>query len=366
MSATTLTSGPSPLSLSCPFTPRDLETDRRCRRDSHHDWPFSSPLTCHPSGVSPSLIIPLEKTLNLSRGLKKAKKERGCTAKERISKMPPCAVSKRSSIYSGVTRHRWTGCYEAHLWDKITWNQIRRENKVSLSACVLSHPFDLPMCLLSVIGGTARFNTKQRKLFYQHYFPWAVRPGMQCNDLMNRSILVEMVYESLPSITYQSYGHGGASNDVLDFRMRKKKRTGKDFVKASKNSLNWDMQFMLGLSAIARGGNWKWMEMSSGCKLGFSLFHWSYRPRERLNIARGRGRGLALQEVEGGPQHCKGLREILNIARGQGRTQASVEAGSASFRAEGHDKRRSASNQSCSETRVTLQDTVPRLDLTPS
>ncbi|KAH7854103.1 hypothetical protein Vadar_010135 [Vaccinium darrowii] len=57
------------------------------------------------------------------RGLKKAKKERGCTAKERISKMPPCAAGKRSSIYRGVTRHRWTGRYEAHLWDKSTWNQ---------------------------------------------------------------------------------------------------------------------------------------------------------------------------------------------------------------------------------------------------
>nr|QNI23741.1 AP2/ERF transcription factor [Camptotheca acuminata] len=61
--------------------------------------------------------------LFLYRGLKKAKKERGCTAKERISKMPPCAAGKRSSIYRGVTRHRWTGRYEAHLWDKSTWNQ---------------------------------------------------------------------------------------------------------------------------------------------------------------------------------------------------------------------------------------------------
>ncbi|KAK1277597.1 AP2-like ethylene-responsive transcription factor [Acorus gramineus] len=49
--------------------------------------------------------------------------KRVCTAKERISKMPPCAAGKRSSIYRGVTRHRWTGRYEAHLWDKSTWNQ---------------------------------------------------------------------------------------------------------------------------------------------------------------------------------------------------------------------------------------------------
>lgn len=39
------------------------------------------------------------------RGIKKSKKDRGCTAKERISKMPPCAAGKRSSIYRGVTRY---------------------------------------------------------------------------------------------------------------------------------------------------------------------------------------------------------------------------------------------------------------------
>lgn len=42
----------------------------------------------------------------------------------------------------------------------------------------------LPMCMLSVVGGTARFNEKQRKLFFQHYFPWAVRAGLQRTDLM--------------------------------------------------------------------------------------------------------------------------------------------------------------------------------------
>ncbi|XP_056158738.1 AP2-like ethylene-responsive transcription factor At2g41710 isoform X1 [Syzygium oleosum] len=71
--------------------------------------------------------------LLLYRGLKKAKKERGCTAKERISKMPPCAAGKRSSIYRGVTRHRWTGRYEAHLWDKSTWNQ--NQNKKGKQGC---------------------------------------------------------------------------------------------------------------------------------------------------------------------------------------------------------------------------------------
>ncbi|KAK8672005.1 hypothetical protein V6N13_110383 [Hibiscus sabdariffa] len=75
------------------------------------------------SGGENSETVIANDQLLLCRGLEKAKKERGCTAKERISKMPPCTAGKRSSIYRGVTRHRWTGRYEAHLWDKTTWNQ---------------------------------------------------------------------------------------------------------------------------------------------------------------------------------------------------------------------------------------------------
>ncbi|KAL6495793.1 hypothetical protein OROGR_030356 [Orobanche gracilis] len=43
-----------------------------------------------------------------------------------IKKVKPKRESpqqRRSSIYRGVTRHRWTGRYEAHLWDKNSWNQ---------------------------------------------------------------------------------------------------------------------------------------------------------------------------------------------------------------------------------------------------
>lgn len=35
--------------------------------------------------------------------------------------------TRRSSIYRGVTRHRWTGRFEAHLWDKGTWNSIQNK-----------------------------------------------------------------------------------------------------------------------------------------------------------------------------------------------------------------------------------------------
>ncbi|KAL6570302.1 Ethylene-responsive transcription factor wri1 [Orobanche minor] len=37
------------------------------------------------------------------------------------------SAKSRSSIYRGVTRHRWTGRYEAHLWDKTTWNSIQNK-----------------------------------------------------------------------------------------------------------------------------------------------------------------------------------------------------------------------------------------------
>ncbi|KMT08914.1 hypothetical protein BVRB_6g136330 [Beta vulgaris subsp. vulgaris] len=42
----------------------------------------------------------------------------------------------------------------------------------------------LPMCFMSVIGGSARFNSKQRSLFFEHYFPWALRAGLSSTDLM--------------------------------------------------------------------------------------------------------------------------------------------------------------------------------------
>ncbi|XVF58210.1 hypothetical protein PTKIN_Ptkin07bG0045600 [Pterospermum kingtungense] len=34
---------------------------------------------------------------------------------------------KRSSRFRGVSRHRWTGRYEAHLWDKLSWNTTQKK-----------------------------------------------------------------------------------------------------------------------------------------------------------------------------------------------------------------------------------------------
>ncbi|GAB2287512.1 hypothetical protein Dimus_021887 [Dionaea muscipula] len=43
----------------------------------------------------------------------------------KINIAKPNSTNKRSSIYRGVTRHRWTGRFEAHLWDKSSWNSIQ-------------------------------------------------------------------------------------------------------------------------------------------------------------------------------------------------------------------------------------------------
>lgn len=50
--------------------------------------------------------------------------------------IPRDSPSQRSSIYRGVTRHRWTGRYEAHLWDKNCWNesQSKKGRQVYLGA----------------------------------------------------------------------------------------------------------------------------------------------------------------------------------------------------------------------------------------
>ncbi|XP_028806430.1 AP2-like ethylene-responsive transcription factor At1g79700 [Neltuma alba] len=43
---------------------------------------------------------------------------------------------KRSSRFRGVSRHRWTGRFEAHLWDKFSWNvtQKKKGKQVYLGA----------------------------------------------------------------------------------------------------------------------------------------------------------------------------------------------------------------------------------------
>nr|WAK85942.1 transcription factor AP2 [Nothapodytes nimmoniana] len=63
--------------------------------------------------------------------------------------VPRDSPPQRSSIYRGVTRHRWTGRYEAHLWDKNCWNesQNKKGRQVYLGAyddeAAAAHTYDL-------------------------------------------------------------------------------------------------------------------------------------------------------------------------------------------------------------------------------
>ncbi|XAR65157.1 hypothetical protein NMG60_11009167 [Bertholletia excelsa] len=46
---------------------------------------------------------------------------------QQVDHSPIATTVKRSSRFRGVSRHRWTGRYEAHLWDKMSWNATQRK-----------------------------------------------------------------------------------------------------------------------------------------------------------------------------------------------------------------------------------------------
>ncbi|KAL1548916.1 AP2-like ethylene-responsive transcription factor [Salvia divinorum] len=51
----------------------------------------------------------------------------GTKVKRTRKTIPRDSPPKRSSVYRGVTRHRWTGRFEAHLWDKNCWNEAQNK-----------------------------------------------------------------------------------------------------------------------------------------------------------------------------------------------------------------------------------------------
>nr|BAJ86627.1 predicted protein [Hordeum vulgare subsp. vulgare] len=104
--------------------------------------PSSSP-ACSPSPSSPSssdsssIAIPRKRARTQKAGSakakaapKRAKKDSGRSTKDSDASANGAAASgKRSSIYRGVTRHRWTGRFEAHLWDKNCFTSIQNKKK---------------------------------------------------------------------------------------------------------------------------------------------------------------------------------------------------------------------------------------------
>ncbi|CAN7094965.1 unnamed protein product [Brassica rapa subsp. narinosa] len=88
------------------------------------------PLTTSPSSSSSTsssaCILPTQPETPRPKRAKRAKKSSIPTDVKPQNPTSP-ASTRRSSIYRGVTRHRWTGRYEAHLWDKSSWNSIQNK-----------------------------------------------------------------------------------------------------------------------------------------------------------------------------------------------------------------------------------------------
>ncbi|KAJ9548409.1 hypothetical protein OSB04_020952 [Centaurea solstitialis] len=70
----------------------------------------------------------LKQRLKIDEGTKMNANSVVVTKAKRTRKtVPRDSPPRRSSIYRGVTRHRWTGRYEAHLWDKNCWNESQNK-----------------------------------------------------------------------------------------------------------------------------------------------------------------------------------------------------------------------------------------------
>ncbi|ESQ45041.1 hypothetical protein EUTSA_v10010394mg [Eutrema salsugineum] len=95
------------------------------------------PLTTSPSSSSVSsstssssaCILPTQLETQRPKRAKRAKKSSPPLSTSDVKSPNPTspASTRRSSIYRGVTRHRWTGRFEAHLWDKSSWNSIQNK-----------------------------------------------------------------------------------------------------------------------------------------------------------------------------------------------------------------------------------------------
>ncbi|KAL1536050.1 Ethylene-responsive transcription factor wri1 [Salvia divinorum] len=88
----------------------------------------SSPSSCSSSSSSCCIESPSIAQASAPQSKPDAKpKPKRVRARKNQSDNSATSAKSRSSIYRGVTRHRWTGRFEAHLWDKTTWNSIQNK-----------------------------------------------------------------------------------------------------------------------------------------------------------------------------------------------------------------------------------------------
>ncbi|KAH1030367.1 hypothetical protein J1N35_042541 [Gossypium stocksii] len=81
--------------------------------------PSSSSLSSSSSSESPQNVVSVISEKPKGKRVRKTQNQKCISSNAN--------TSRRSSIYRGVTRHRWTGRFEAHLWDKTSWNNIQNK-----------------------------------------------------------------------------------------------------------------------------------------------------------------------------------------------------------------------------------------------
>ncbi|XP_017618302.1 ethylene-responsive transcription factor WRI1-like isoform X2 [Gossypium arboreum] len=81
--------------------------------------PSSSSLSSSSSSESPQNVVSVVSEKPKGKRVRKNQNQKCISSNAN--------TNRRSSIYRGVTRHRWTGRFEAHLWDKTSWNNIQNK-----------------------------------------------------------------------------------------------------------------------------------------------------------------------------------------------------------------------------------------------
>ncbi|KAL5059485.1 hypothetical protein RYX36_031090 [Vicia faba] len=101
-----------------------------------------------PNGVSVGGVGAIS-NVQMNEDPRKRSLSKSSSAREPIPRKSIDTFGQRTSQYRGVTRHRWTGRYEAHLWD----NSCRKEGqtkKGSNGITIISVTVPLPFLISTV------------------------------------------------------------------------------------------------------------------------------------------------------------------------------------------------------------------------